>query len=57
MRKKNKHLGSSFDDFLKEEGIFEETVDIANKRTYVFQLKEEIKKKNIGETKLAENTS
>ena len=55
MRKKNKHLGSSFDDFLKEQGIFEETIDIANKRAYVFQLEKEMKKQNIGKAELAEN--
>jgi antitoxin HicB len=25
MKKRNKHIGSSLDDFLKEEGILEET--------------------------------
>ena len=54
MRRKNKHLGSSFDDFLEEEGILEEAVDIANKRTYVFQLEQEMQKKNIGKAELAD---
>lgn len=51
--KKNKHLGSSLDDFLEEEGILEEAIDVANKRTYVFQLEQEMKKKNIGKSELA----
>ena len=31
MKKQNKHIGSSLDDFLKEEGILEETRAIAIK--------------------------
>jgi len=31
MMKKNKHVGSSLDDFLKEEGVLEETRAIAIK--------------------------
>ncbi len=54
MKERNKHLGSSFDDFLEEEGILEEATEIANKRVYVFQLKKEMKKKNITKSKLAE---
>lgn len=30
--KKNKHIGSDFDDFLKEEGILEECENEAHKR-------------------------
>ena len=51
--KKNKHLGSSLDDFLEEQGILEEALDVANKRVYVFQLEKEMKKKNIGKSELA----
>ena len=54
MKKRNRHLGSRFDDFLEEEGILEEVTEIANKRAYVFQLKKEMKKKNITKAKLAE---
>lgn len=54
MKRKNKYLGSSLDDFLEEEGILEEAVDVANKRTYVFQLEKEMKKKKIGKAELAE---
>lgn len=34
----NKYSGSSFDDFLKEEGIFEEVTEGARKRLLVLQL-------------------
>ena len=54
MKNRNKHLGSSFDVFLEEEGILEEAVEIANKRVYVFQLKREMERKNITKSKLAE---
>jgi len=36
MRKK--HIGSSFEDFLKEEGIFEETTTQAVKRVLSWQI-------------------
>ena len=45
----NKHRGSSFDDFLKEDGIFEECNTEAVKRVLAFQLETEPKKqKNDG---------
>ena len=33
----NKHIGTDFSDFLKEDGIFEETNDIAIKRVIAYQ--------------------
>ncbi len=55
----NKHIGTDFSDFLKEDGIFEETNDIAIKRVIVYQLEQEMKAQNITKTKMAEmmNTS
>ncbi len=41
---KNKHRGSNFEDFLKEEGIFEECHEEAVKRVVAFQLEQELKK-------------
>lgn len=43
---KNKHIGSSFDDFLREEGILEEVKDKAKKklsRQRLWQIKQEKK--------------
>ena len=37
---KNKHVGSNFDDFLKEEGIFPEAEAVAVKRVIAFQIKQ-----------------
>lgn len=41
----NKHIGSDFSEFLKEEGIYEETNDIAIKRVIAYQLEQEMKAK------------
>jgi predicted XRE-type DNA-binding protein len=50
---KNKHRGSSFEDFLKEEGIFEECHEEAVKRVIAFQLEQELKKQKMTKTQLA----
>jgi hypothetical protein len=42
---KNPHIGSSFDDFLKEEGIFEELQAQAIKEVSAWQLKKAKKRK------------
>lgn len=54
-----KHIGSDFDDFLREESIYEEANDIAIKRVIAYQLELEIKAQKITKTKMAEmmNTS
>jgi antitoxin HicB len=36
MEKKNKHIGSNFDDFLEEEGILEEVEEVVAKRILIF---------------------
>ena len=48
-----KHMGSSIDDFLKEEGIFEEAQAQAVKEVVAWQLTEAMKKKNISKNKMA----
>ena len=48
-----KHMGSSIDDFLKEEGIFEEAQVQAVKEVVAWQLAEAMKKKNISKNKMA----
>jgi antitoxin HicB len=49
-----KHMGSSIDAFLKEEGIFEETQAQAIKEVVAWQLAEAMKKKKISKNKMAE---
>ena len=48
-----KHMGSRIDDFLKEEGIFEEAQAQAVKEVVAWQLAEAMKKKKISKNKLA----
>ena len=48
-----KHMGSSIDDFLKEEGIFEEAQAQAVKEVVAWQLGEAMKEKKISKNKMA----
>jgi hypothetical protein len=45
MKRPNRHIGSDFDDFLKEEGILEEAQAVAAKRVIAFQIKKAMKEK------------
>ena len=47
------HLGSNFEDFLKEEGLLEETTAIATKRVIAWQIAEAMKKQNLTKTEMA----
>jgi antitoxin HicB len=48
-----KHMGSSVDDFLKKEGIFEDAQAQAIKEVVAWQLAEAMKKKKISKNKMA----
>ena len=48
-----KHMGSSIDDFLKEEGIFEEAQAQAIKEVVAWQLAEAMRKKKISKARMA----
>jgi antitoxin HicB len=48
-----KHMGSSIDDFLKNESIFEETQAHAVKEVVAWQLAEAMKKQKISKNKMA----
>jgi antitoxin HicB len=52
MSKKN--IGSSFDDLLKEAGIYEETHDIAVKRVLAWEIVQAMKEQRISKAKMAE---
>ena len=54
MEAKNKHIGTSFDDFLKEEGILEETEAAALKRVISHQLQEAMKARHMTKTAMAQ---
>ncbi|NKI96840.1 XRE family transcriptional regulator [Rhizobacter sp. SG703] len=48
-----KHVGSSLDDFLKEEGLFEETQALAIKEVVVWQLTEAMEQQSLSKARLA----
>jgi hypothetical protein len=50
---KNKHIGSNFDDFLKEEGILAETEAAAVKRVLAYQINQMMKKKRLTKAAMA----
>ena len=52
--KKNKHIGSNFDDFLREEGMLEEIEEVVAKKIFVFQMEKEMQKQGIDKVELAE---
>jgi antitoxin HicB len=49
----NPYTGSSFDDFLLEEGLYQECAAIAIKRVLARQLEEEMKRQNLTKTEMA----
>jgi hypothetical protein len=59
MKKRNKHIGSSLEDFLKEEGVLEETRAVALKETLAWQVQQAMEKDKISKGEMARriNTS
>ena len=49
----NPHTGSSFDDFLKEEGIYEECTAAALKRVLAWQVEQEMQRQKITKSAMA----
>lgn len=49
----NKHKGSSFDDFLAEEGLLEETEAIALKKVIAYELEQAMAKEKLTKTEMA----
>lgn len=54
-----KHIGSDFDDFLREEGLLEEAEAVVAKRVIAFQIAQEMERAHISQSELARrmNTS
>lgn len=52
-KKRNKHVGSSLDDFLRDEGILEETQTKAVKEVVAWQLAEAMRSKKISKARMA----
>jgi antitoxin HicB len=55
----NKHIGSDFDDFLREDGILNDAEAVATKRVIAFQIAQAMKSAQISQSELARrmNTS
>jgi antitoxin HicB len=52
-RRRNKHLGSSFDEFLRSEGLCEEVTTLAWKRVLSWEVTEAMKKEGISKSEMA----
>lgn len=50
---KNRHIGSNFDDFLKEEGLLAEAEATAVKRVLAYQIDQEMAERRISKSALA----
>ena len=50
---KKKNVGSNFDAFLEEEGIFEEVQETALKRVLAFKIRKAMEEKNLSKTEMA----
>ncbi|GHV16918.1 hypothetical protein FACS189493_3610 [Spirochaetia bacterium] len=52
-------FGDNFDDFMKEEGIYEDARELAEKKMIAFQLEQEMKAQHLTKTAIAKkmNTS
>lgn len=51
--KKKDHIGSNFDDFLREEGILAEAEATAVKRIIAYQIEKEMAERNLSKSALA----
>ncbi|WP_424949467.1 Fis family transcriptional regulator [Deinococcus sp.] len=53
VKTEHKHIGSSLDNFLAEEGLLAEVEGVALKRVISFQLEQEMKRTGLTKTQLA----
>jgi predicted XRE-type DNA-binding protein len=49
----NEHIGSDFDDFLREQGLLEDAESVAAKRVIAFQIAREMELAHISQAELA----
>jgi len=52
-KRTNKHIGSSFDDFLKDEGIHEEAVENTARQILAWQIREQMTVQGISKVDMA----
>lgn len=50
---KKEHLGSNFDDFLREENLLEDAEAVALKRVLAYQIAREMKRRKLSKTTMA----
>ena len=53
MTKRSKHIGSSLDDYLKDEGILEETRAVALKEAVAWQVQKAMENEKISKVEMA----
>ena len=53
MKKRNQHIGSPLDGFLKEEGVLEETRAVVLKEALAWQVQQAMEKDKIGKVEMA----
>lgn len=51
---KTENIGSDFDDFLREDGIYDDVVAAAIKRVIALRIEDEMKRKRITKSEMAE---
>lgn len=51
--KSNKHIGSDFDDFLREQGIFDEVTTLAAKRVIAYRVSRQMTQQNLSKAEMA----
>lgn len=51
--KRNPHIGSSLDDFLKEEGLYEDATNYAVKRVLAWQVEKAMREQGITKAEMA----
>lgn len=56
-KRKNPHIGGRFEDWLKEEGIYEETTNALIKKVVAWQLEQAMKQQNLTRTEIARRMS
>ena len=49
----NPHIGSSFEDFLRDEGLLEEVNEVAARRVIAWQVKRQMEANNLSKAELA----
>ena len=49
----NKHIGSGFDEFLRDQGLLDDAESVAAKRVIAFQIAREMERANISQAELA----